>query len=158
MGCIRIGSSSADGIKTMKILIVFGGCYSNTQVVGVFDEERRSEAEILSALIDDGHIEEYELNATAPSDPGKDFFTVEMDREGHVVSHEKRSRLDSTGGTQVGCCFFETYMDYGGRKSYWRIEWYGYADSLEHAVKIVNEHRTRMIASGEWALDRAKTS
>ena len=31
-----------------------------------------------------------------------------------------------------------------------------WARNNEHAVKITNEHRTRMIASGEWASDGAK--
>lgn len=127
------------------IYVVTDGCYSDFHVEGIFDDKAVADAlvEHLNGHDKDGdsYVTEYVLNERAPEIREKRFqFYVSMQRDGtSYVSPEFNYNDDplhmkhSPFPTDKSC-----------------LAGIVYASSKEHAVKIVNERRTQLIAQNEW--------
>ncbi len=150
-------------MKSKSVWVVEQGSYSDYRVVGVFSTEAFART-VASAIngpegeekYEDATCSEWELN------PGIDGlrkgykpYLVQMQKDGTADRVESR---DVSG------------YEIGGNVQMWRrstapaYEGQGIADVLlatvwakdeRHAVKIANEHRTRMIADGTWETDKA---
>ncbi len=125
------------------------GSYSDYRVVAIFDKKELAE-KFKPHVEDYNDIEEYELN------PGieavqRDYlaFHVEMLRNGDVA---KTFETDFTYAIDSTPVLFPQWDSAGrkqtGKKVLRVITW---ARNEKHAVKITNEKRAMLIASGEWA-------
>lgn len=152
------------------VWVVEQGEYSDYRVVGVFSSEanaRRIAADAINtrAATDaySTHMAEGATVAEWPLDPaveelrqGYSPYIVVMLEDGTI---ERISRSDVSGYEVAG----EVSMwrrtkapAYIGRDIPDALMATIWAKDETHAIKIANEHRARLIASGEWAVDRAK--
>ena len=124
------------------IYAVTTGEYSDYRLLGVFST--KAKAENFKALTKSDYIEEYELNGMMDHPKGMLWWEVSMDAEGNSreVTHENAIYSDS-------------YKD-----SDWRpdgdgsnVSFYLWARNEKHAVKVANERRLALIASGQWTAD-----
>lgn len=118
------------------IYVCTEGCYSDYHICGVFDN--RELAEKFAETFDCG-IEEWPVNPFRKElGEGYKPYLVLMDRDGQA---EVRQEADTYS------------LDRLGTPSFGASDWmwlHCMAKSEEHAVKIANEHRTRLIALGQW--------
>ena len=139
---------------TKSIWVIEQGSYSDYRVVGVYSSKENADAiaELLNA--DDDSYERAEV-AEWPLDPGANEmnqgmrqFNVFMLIDGEVESVEPYPII---AFYLLGC---HNILKRSGMKN-----WNGKADCLhsivwatdeKHAIKIVNEKRLQMRASGEW--------
>lgn len=140
----------------MKVWVVEQGEYSDYRVVGVFSS--RENAQLVADAINgervacDATVAEWLMDpAVADLNAGRRPFVVHMLRDGTVERCEawqitgyelagkfdiwRRSEALAYAGTDKPDCLSATV----------------WATDAEHAVKIVNEKRVQMIASGEWS-------
>lgn len=129
-----------------KVFLVCSGAYSDYGVRAVYSEDQRALAEEYTKLIG-GEVEEYPLNEPAPEDPGLEWFAVYVEKSAKTQV-QTRSRLDRDGNRREEKVMFRTYEDCPeySRWSHWRLSWYGYAKSQEHAVCQANELRCQILA------------
>jgi len=127
-----------------KIYILTEGSYSDYHIVGVAEDKET--AELLSEKWDCG-IEEYNINTIEDAKyiQNKTLYEVTMWKNGNSeVKKDSYGTSDAYpeptfriwGGV---CCGIETIVDINC-----------WADSPEHAVKIANEKRAELIATGRW--------
>ncbi len=126
----------------MKVYLVEIGCYSDRKVVGAYS--RKDAAEALMAQIkhavDGCRIHEVDLDRSGVVLAGYQPFDVRIERDGSADVDRCISETD-----RGHAIFAPTAEDWG--KTLRVICW---ANDEEHAVKIANEVRTRMIAEGTW--------
>lgn len=141
--------TNLERLKTGTLYAVSAGDYSDYRVIAIFSSRELAE-EYMQAVSDETYnrIEEYELNPPDASfiNAGYSVWEVPMLIDGTT---ERVHRTNSTS------------FDIGnvGHKIWKRSESIGLKDVLrssvwakteQHAIKIVNEKRTQMIAEGLW--------
>ena len=137
----------------MKVYVVTVGDYSSKYNVAVFDEQHLDEARRFAELTgcDLDEEEVYELNGPDMDEPppGKEWFVISMNRDGkaEVRNYGDDGVLDLDGKRRQGEYKLWTHKDaLFERKSHWRLIGKLYADSEEHAIKVVNELRGHILA------------
>lgn len=129
----------------MKVWVCTTGAYSDYQVIGVRLTEESARA-LLSAFEDANDPEEYDTEDLAePEDQARHGlfrWRVCMLKDGTVRS---AFRLDFEAPPSVEICKLYPYGE-----GNFGIEACVYARDKQHAVKIVNEHRAQLIATGAW--------
>ena len=134
------------------IWVVEQGEYSDYRVVGVFTTKENAQ-QIADVVGDDATVAEWPLDpGIEDMNAGRKPFRVFMLRDG-TVEHVREETMDRSLLAGLDGPFL---MKRGGRPfgataptppclnvAVW-------AHDAEHATKIANEHRTRLIASGEW--------
>lgn len=145
-------SEETNGCRT-SVWVVESGEYSDYRVVGVFSSKENAQ-QIADAIDDDATVAEWSLNpAVHELRQGFTPYLVDMREDGTV----ERCELWGISGYELA-----------GYVRMWRrtrapafcnqpdkpdvLQALIWAKDDQHAVKITNEHRTRMIASGEWAI------
>lgn len=128
-----------------KVYILTSGSYSDYHIVGVTDDKNLAD-NISEKWYTD--IEEYELieSETWPIIKDKNRYSLAMDKEGDTVYIHNSDPVNDTNTSLI----LENVKSRGVEFTYLYIECW--ATSEEHAVKIANEIRTQLIASGEWDL------
>lgn len=116
----------------MKVYVITQGIYSDKKVIGVVSSLEGREGLL---AISEVRSMEFELDNIPDVPPGYKIFTVEMKMDGKVIDVEQATKLPEEDDWRVGT--FEDQL--------WRVV---FAESEEHAVKIVNEERVQLIASG----------
>lgn len=144
------------------IWVIEQGEYSDYRVIGVFSSKENAQqiADAIKASAENAYSSETTI-VEWPLDPavhelrqGFAPFLVDMREDGTV---ERCERWDVSG------------YELAGYVRMWRrqqapafrghpdkpdiLQALIWAKDVQHAVKITNEHRTRMIATGEWAHD-----
>lgn len=121
------------------IYVLTSGSYSDYRVDGVY-----STREMAQAVIDrgwGGEIEEYELDELADFlEKGLNCYWVEMQRNGD--SEVRASYPNNDGYEELSLWAYEPRE--------YRLCMRIVAKDEQHAVKIANERRMQLIASGEW--------
>lgn len=145
----------------MNVWVIEDGEYSDYRVVGVFSSQENAQivADAIKAESESSYSEA--TIAVWPLDPAVDelrqglkCYHIWMQRDGTV----ERCHLAQLAGDHIG-----------GEVGMWRrsvaaalfkmldkpdvLDAKVWAKDDQHAVKIANEHRTRLIASGEWDAD-----
>lgn len=139
-----------------SIWVIEKGSYSDYRVVGVYSTKEG--AELVCAKINGEESYEPAVVSEWPLDPGMEAinqglspFVVHMLRDGttekvwmdendfeYTLNDQptiwRRSEAPAYQGKNIPDCLIA------------RV----FAKDSQHAIKIANEHRTRMIASGEW--------
>jgi hypothetical protein len=142
-------------MTTMYVLTT--GCYSDYHIVGVFSTKEKAEAaKVDHNLTDgDGDVEEWGLDAVPEHPPGLHHWCVRMDRDGNTL--EARRRGNDSFPSWEWAPYGVGYSDKRGGVSF--NMWAG---DERHAVKIANEKRIGLLASGQWTEDwnewRARSS
>lgn len=129
----------------MNVYLVQVGCYSSKQVIAAFSQEKAAKdlADGLKAYYGDARVICVGLNPTGPLPPpdeGFTPFTVTMWRSG------TSDVVDFADVDEREQAIFGPVAKPAGK----RIEVVCWAKDEQHAVKIANEIRTRMIAEGTW--------
>lgn len=152
------------------VWVVEQGSYSDYRVLGVFSSREFAQqvADAINAPDEDGYSGEEATIAQWPLDPvihelrqGFAQYFVRMYEDGTVDFLQKNKITgDSSPLDPRGACKSRVSIWRRSQELYYKER--GFQDILQatvwakdeqHAVKIANEHRTRMIASGEWAGD-----
>ncbi len=125
----------------MKVYLVTTGCYSDYKVAGVYSTMKKAELARKLAGHDANPIDEFELDAIPEHPPGMLLFGVKMDKDGNVISWK-------TCDSESSKSLYE-----------WRpwncdlIRFSMWARDSDRAIKIANEKRLMLIASGQWTTD-----
>jgi hypothetical protein len=125
------------------VYVLTSGSYSDKANAGVFSSKENAE-EFIRAYprIDWNELEEYELDTMLRRiRRGIIIYTVRMERDGKVTE----VMPDPIPWSPVNSAYVLSYPS-GYRILTGWIE----AKDEKHAVKIVNDKRAQMIASGEW--------
>jgi len=140
------------------IWVIEQGEYSEYEVVGVFSSEQNAQAvaDAINATRHGSRSSEATV-AEWPLDPAIDAlrqgfvpFVVMMLEDGTVELAQRHTVSSAPSLVE------DTFMC---RRSKWRatepdvLRAVVFAKDEAHAIKITNEHRTRLIATGEWAND-----
>lgn len=126
----------------MKLFVVTSGEYSDFKISGIYSSKEKAEwARKLFAT--ENQIEEWELDSIPIHPSGMILFKVRMDKNGTVRD-----------------CYI---VDASDKWNQWfpaaevmAVDFIVWARDIEHAIKIANEKRTQLIASGEWTTDYAE--
>jgi len=130
----------------VKVYLVTDGEYSDYRVLGAYTEKEL--AERARELWDADSIEDFDLDAMPPDGPpGMLPYVVSMDKDGQPRSINPVARV-SCESVDRGLSIYQ----YGDGFS-WCCG-YVWARDEQHAVKIVNERRIALLASGRWAPGR----
>jgi hypothetical protein len=133
---------------SQKIWVIEQGDYSDYRVVGVYSTRENAE---LALTMTGGDISEWKMDpGIEEARAGFSRWAVAMRRNGDTVE------VSSVGGIEessdVEPCqpyepgrFAKAYVP--GERRIRPVVW---ARDAQHAVKIVNEYRTRLIAEGKW--------
>lgn len=151
----------------MRIFMVTDGSYSDYHVLGLYSNEAlaREAKELFNA---DNEVSEFELDAMPEHPPGMLPWEVAMDRDGNVrypVDYPVDRKVADAKPRRIG--FMEGLRDwrpYGditsfdsrmnmSKRSSGLVVFEMWARDPEHAIKIANERRTRLIATNEWTTD-----
>ena len=138
------------------IWVIEKGSYSDYRVVGVYST--REGAERVCAKINGEESCELAVVSEWPLDPGVEEinqglspFIVHMLRDGTTERvWMDESDFEYTLGAQPNIWRRSEAPAYQGKNIPDCLMARVFAKDSQHAVKIANEHRTRMIASGEW--------
>lgn len=126
----------------MKIYLAYAGGYSDRHVVGAYST--REKAEAMARAQGGGYVPEFEVDPDTPVIPeGMAVYEVVMNTEGDTKSVNILALDYMTGDPGE-------HEPYGDDKHVAFTMW---ARDPAHAVKIANEKRTRLIATGEWSTD-----
>jgi hypothetical protein len=138
-----------------KIYAVSTGCYSDYRVVALFSTPELAQ-EFMAAVPDTYYndVEEFDLNPDAADliKRGYSLWSVYMLYNGDTERVERQD-LSLYGVGNVGHRIWRrtqapAYQGLGVPDILTSTVW---AKSAKAAVKIVNEHRAKIIASGEWS-------
>lgn len=131
-----------------KVWLVEQGYYSDYRVVGVFSSKEN--AQRICSILGDASIDEREVDPVISDlDKGYVLFHVSMLRDGTVESIEMCPRLYATDLSGGHTIWRRSKNKYCGYKPDVLNSYVMAKDSI-HAIKIVNEHRTQLIATNQW--------
>lgn len=138
-----------------KVYAVSSGYYSDYRVNAIFSTKEL--AEEFKRLIPDekyNDIEEYELDPVTADNVkrGYSVYSIYMLKDGSVEHVEKK---DNGFYKEIGHELWKRSEAslYHGKKMPDVLTSIVWAKTEEHAIKIVNEHRTQMIANGQWKIN-----
>lgn len=127
-----------------SVWVVEYGEYSGRSVSGVYSSEESARL----AAGSEGDVTEFELDAGMQEyRSGLRCFSVEMDKDGNTRKVETCGFL--TGGSSFGMRL-ASLPPIGQPYIYDHVSALVWAKDEQHAVKITNEQRAQIIASGEW--------
>jgi len=141
------------------VWVVERGEYSDYQVIGVFSSKEN--AQQIADAINASCVFDKATVAEWPLDPGvhklrKGFiqFLVNMRADGTVERCDPRDISGYELAGSVRMWRRSQVPAYKGNPDKPDVvQAFVWARDAQHAVKITNEHRTRMIATGEWDTD-----
>ena len=146
-------------MKDRSIWVVEKGEYSDYGVVGVFSSKENAQqiADVLNQRDEDGYRGEEATIAEWTLDPainelrkGYSQFLIHMREDGTVERAYKRQMASYNLSGDVQIWRRSTAPAYAGKNATDLLSATVWAKDEAHAIKIANEHRTRMIATGEW--------
>jgi hypothetical protein len=137
-----------------KVYIATSGCYSDYGINAVFSARELAEEFVATLDPREGRVEEYELDegtrALAQLRSGLAVYYVDMDRDGNAEGVKRDDRPNPYIMAQVRSGPAVHTVGPQGPSPKKRLRGYVMAEHDMHAVKIMNEHRARLIAEGGW--------
>jgi hypothetical protein len=131
----------------MKVYVITSGEYSDYRIEAIYSTEQKAkEALKVWERIDNGfELEQYELDYVPAVPEGMKPFVVWMRADGSSTVY--RSVSDITGAPLwVSAPDFEGNIVLPEPSLNFSI----YARDATHAVKIANDHRTKLLAQNQW--------
>jgi hypothetical protein len=143
--------------KSKSVWAVEEGEYSDYHVVGIFSSESHA-LKMMRAingsdpLYGRASVAEWPLNpGIAEINAGMHMYHALMLKDGSIESIRRCEYMSSYDlGGRVWLWLRESAPAYKGTGKPNVLNATVWAKSEEHAIKVVNEHRTKMIANGEW--------
>lgn len=136
--------SPRPALETISVWVVERGEYSGRSVSGVYSTEANANI----AAGNDGGVTEYMLDTgISEHRAGLTGYCVVMDKEGNVRDVQPSGHLTSGASFDLGLACFPAPNTPWVYDHITALVW---ATDDRHAVKITNERRAQMIASGEW--------
>jgi len=137
-----------------KVYAVSAGSYSNYRVNAIFSTRKRAEA-FKRAVPDDAYndIEEYELDPPTADllKRGYSVWLIHMLIDGNIEIVKKReTRLDDVDYVGYDIWRRSQALAFQGTGIPDILTATVWAKTEKQAIKIVNEHRARLIATGIW--------
>lgn len=133
-------------MKNKTLYAVSRGEYSNYQVIAIFDDKTLAE-KFRDSVSNPNEIEEYELNPYKTQlRKGFKCFRVVMQKDG---SSETELEYFTDDDNRFDVIQYRGEPEKQLRARVW-------ARDEQHAVKIVNEKRTRLIAGNDWTVGEKK--
>lgn len=132
----------------MNVYLVTAGSYSDYCVLGVYSTPELA-ADAKLQFNTDNDVETFELDVVPDHPPGLFHYNVYMDRNGDTVTDGTRWFPAQVERVAVNSAYAE-WCPYGDGRTVRFAVW---ATDAVHAVKIANERRVQLIASGEWTTD-----
>lgn len=124
----------------MKLYLVTDGDYSDYHLCCVCSSKQKADhAKKFYAAQND--IEEYELDALPDHPDGMFWYSVRMDRDGDTRS----VKIEAGNHAHE-----DEWSPYGDNET---VCFYMWATDEKHAVKVANERRAMLVASGQWTTD-----
>jgi len=120
----------------MEVYVVTEGSYSSYHIVAVFTDKEI--AEKLAGQLEDGNtVETYETDEYSEYvRQGLMLYDITMLKDGTTKHVYETSYMDNPTGLNVW-----------NNEELYAVVW---ARDKQHAIKIVNEKRAQLIATGEW--------
>ena len=138
----------------MKIYAVSQGEYSGYEIFGLYSTKELAE-EAKKLFASDNGIEEYELDALPAHRKGLYFWEVAMNRQGDIVP-DRRSEAGvvrtSVTEYREGNDAYPVDSSFRSKKTD-AMRFRVWAKDEGHAIKVANERRAQMIASGDFESD-----
>lgn len=130
-----------------SVFMVTDGWYSDYRVLGIYSTRELAER-AREMYVAGNEVDEIELNTMPDAPPGLFAWLVEMDFNGNTCrcqrmsceNHRPRAYIYKSSGRPTGT-----------------MTAYVWAESNEHAVKIANEWRVRIVATNQWFLGKSLT-
>ncbi len=136
------------------VWVIEQGTYSDYRVVGVYNSKEKADrvAEWMNKdAYDEASVSEWPLNPAAVElNAGMQQFSVRMLRNGDVEMVQLYESRYATANDH-GIWRRSEARAYHGKNAEDCLSSTVWATDEKHAVKIVNERRIQMLASGEWA-------
>jgi hypothetical protein len=131
-----------------KVYIITAGTYSDYRVVAVFSSRKLAE-DFMDAMPGCDRIEDYILNSSLPDLVRRGYkrWCVTMLRNGDVEV-VRNVGVDPEDPPDSRHSILRRSQEPGGMPDC-LLSWV-WAKNKEQAVKIVNEHRAQLIATGQW--------
>lgn len=120
--------------KPKKVFVVTSGSYSDYSIDAIFYDERCTEV--------------WELDSPGLKVPGR-AFSVEMEKDGYVVDARVEDSLGMFTESKDGIFTISTFFNFYGSKSP-VLNNYCFAKDIEHAIKITNKLRIRLLIENKW--------
>lgn len=141
-------------MKKKSIWVIEQGEYSDYRVVGVFTSKENAES-VKSAInhgsYDDATVAEWELDPCVDEiNKGYNPFIVIMLKDGTVERCDQRELSGYSLSTSAWVWRRTEAPAYKGKGIPDALNANVLARNSKHAIKIANELRTKMIATGEW--------
>lgn len=142
------------------VYIVTEGWYSDYHIVAAFSSPEKAD-EFIEVFPGDGReIERYELdtNVASMARQGAYPWYISMYRDGTIADVRLSEHHDSYAvyhGLSVSYTNGIQDQVRSGRID--SLNGIVYAHSEPHAIKIANDHRAMLIATGQWPQERGKT-
>ena len=133
----------------MKVYVVTAGKYSDYHIVAIFTDEKVANKYNEEMLLNDNSVLTMETDVVEESPVGLYPYEVYMEYDGTVAILHRISIDDFKPCENL--INFKHGVKHGDKNENY-LKALVYAKDKEHAVKIVNEKRTQMIARNEWLL------
>lgn len=132
------------------IYIVTSGSYSDYTIVAPFLEKAKAAALVcaLSTNSSEYRIDEYRIEEYTVDDNASYMTRILHGYKLYYILMKKNGDSSIYIHTSPTCSQYHNIYSYD--PTYKTLSCYIWAKSKEHAVKIANERRTRMIANGKW--------
>ena len=127
------------------VYVVTSGQYSDYGIVAIFSTKKQAKKYLNESGLDkkdysSGRIEEYELDEPFEF---KSRYCIHMHQDGTVVRSYKYGI--NTNENEAGNAFINSYY-LDGMRLVTEVS----TDNEQHAIKVANERRTRIIADDNW--------
>ena len=122
----------------MKLYMVTDGRYSDYRVLGIFSTQEKADRAV-QLYASENDIEEIELDEMPEAPKGMLYYLVRMDAQGESFVY--RISVEHARAFDWQPC--STTM----------VSFYVWASDETHAVKIANEKRAMLMATGQWTTD-----
>ena len=123
-----------------KVYMVTDGSYSDYMVLGIYSTKAKAErAKVLFNA--DNDVDPIEMDVTPRVPPGMLKWLVKMDRNGNTKGVYRENCEYTASHASV-------WKSYDSDEAYMQAR--VWAKDEEHAVKIANEWRTRIVANNLW--------
>ena len=123
-----------------KVYMVTDGCYSDYRVLGIYSTKARA-AEAQELYAAGNEVDEIEMDVVPEHPRGCLAWVVQMDRNGGTSRVERKNCDEHRASVSVS-----KFYDASAPVMTARL----WAEDADHAVKVANEWRSRLVANNLW--------
>jgi hypothetical protein len=133
--------------RMKKVYAATSGSYSDYGIVAIFSTKEAAQLFMErhpNQWNDWNDIEEYDLDpGVLQMRKGYSHWMVQMEEDGSTISAEASGRYNLEAAPDKAL-----RAESAGRRARW-FNWYGWAKDQQHALKIANEHRIKLLITAD---------